>query len=67
MGILKEKIMNNKISNNIVQNLREYSQMASATGNAICSQAADIIQNLQNIIDELLTKELEIVEVDEFP
>ena len=45
--------------NNIVQRLREYSQMASATGHAICNEAADIIEGLSKIIDELIVKDLE--------
>lgn len=44
--------------NNIAQRLREYSQMASATGHAICNEAADIIDSLSKIIDELIVKDL---------
>lgn len=59
--------MNNEVHNDIIYRLRQHSYVASATGHAVCNEAADLIQNLQNIIDELLAKELEIVEVDEFP
>lgn len=33
--------------------------MASATGHAICNEAADIIEGLSKIIDELIVKDLE--------